>query len=587
MTNYAETSDEILILLTANCLRLHDNPGIIYPATRGLKFSFLYVDDEYVSSCAHVPNAEIKLAVEDLSISLSRIGYDLQVLHGNTSTVTSIHLSSFSVQPLLVFCDSKIEPYNTVFRELRCKLDESKFSYVTLQDNLVEGSKSAINFRNIDHLYKNQRMTISNDHISSRVIEELLKTRNRYRSPEKLLRELHGESLALHLISEYVQLGEEVFTTKYASSYIDQASSSEHSKSLQRLNPQNSKFLRTASDSFFQGEVLSALLAPLVAMGCVSPRLMSGARDILRPAISHVPLTCWLRREAIRKDWHRALAQISPSVVPQLQKNGQAQLPYEESNSRFQWKVTFRYWKGYVVREGVMPCASKRSDRASAPLIVLVHGFGGSLEHFTSVAQELSAVYDVAALDMMGFGWSEKPPLSYTQYLWRDQVVDFVKRCITELSPTKVVLGGNSIGGFIATSAAAALAQDQIISGLVLLNSAGRILKPQEPVSSAFKNDMFPTYSGPAPVLLRIIGSLIFGLLQPRIASTCAWLYPTNPTAPVAGLNDAILRDSCDPGASDVIAAGGNFHNMYSLEQYLAYLLYVYRRKVAHATHDE
>lgn len=35
------------------------------------------------------------------------------------------------------------------------------------------------------------------------------------------------------------------------------------------------------------------------------------------------------------------------------------------------------------------------------------------------------------------------------------------------------------------------------------------------------------------------------------------WLYPTNPGVVKTGLAGGILRDSQDPGASDVIAAGG------------------------------
>jgi pimeloyl-ACP methyl ester carboxylesterase len=35
------------------------------------------------------------------------------------------------------------------------------------------------------------------------------------------------------------------------------------------------------------------------------------------------------------------------------------------------------------------------------------------------------------------------------------------------------------------------------------------------------------------------------------------WLYPSNPSVVKTGLAEGILRDSQDPGASDVIAAGG------------------------------
>lgn len=31
----------------------------------------------------------------------------------------------------------------------------------------------------------------------------------------------------------------------------------------------------------------------------------------------------------------------------------------------------------------------------------------------------------IVALDLLGFGHAEKPPLSYTQHLWEAQLVDF------------------------------------------------------------------------------------------------------------------------------------------------------------------
>lgn len=41
------------------------------------------------------------------------------------------------------------------------------------------------------------------------------------------------------------------------------------------------------------------------------------------------------------------------------------------------------------------------------------------MEQFTSFAAELSRIYTVISFDSLGFGYSEKPPLSYNQYLWR------------------------------------------------------------------------------------------------------------------------------------------------------------------------
>ena len=45
--------------------------------------------------------------------------------------------------------------------------------------------------------------------------------------------------------------------------------------------------------------------------------------------------------------------------------------------------------------------------------------------------------------------------------------------------------------------------------------------------------------------------------MQPQIERTCMWLYPSNPSRVGQGLASGILRDSRDPGAHDVVAAGG------------------------------
>ena len=80
-------------------------------------------------------------------------------------------------------------------------------------------------------------------------------------------------------------------------------------------------------------------------------------------------------------------------------------------------------------------------------------------------------------------------------------------------------------------------------------SAAGLQLQPQ-----------YPEYQGPSSELLRLFGRLVFSLLQPRITTTCEWLYPSNKDHVTrSGLASNIYRDSCDPGASDVIASGGKY----------------------------
>lgn len=102
----------------------------------------------------------------------------------------------------------------------------------------------------------------------------------------------------------------------------------------------------------------------------------------------------------------------------------------------------------------------------SAP-VVLIHGFGACKEHWRHNVQALRAERDVFALDLLGFGASDKPrsmlkgepdqpgSIRYGIDLWSQQVVDFVKSEVG--CPVQLV--GNSIGGVVALAAAHRLEQ--------------------------------------------------------------------------------------------------------------------------------
>ena len=212
------------------------------------------------------------------------------------------------------------------------------------------------------------------------------------------------------------------------------------------------------------------------------------------------------------------------------------------------------------------------------------------MDQMKGMAKELqNSGFEVLGIDLIGFGRSEKPPLSYNQYFWRDQVITAVNRHLERSGnqKRKVVFLGNSIGGFTAASAAAAFAdpvatdtydlvgsagnKDGVeVVGLVLFNSAGKIIDPisdsttklivQEEMdknTELYKNKFYPAYTGPPGALLRAFGSGLIAILQPNIGRTVEWLYPTNPGhIAQSGLDNSILRDSLDPGARDVMASG-------------------------------
>ena len=111
-------------------------------------------------------------------------------------------------------------------------------------------------------------------------------------------------------------------------------------------------------------------------------------------------------------------------------------------------------------------------DRKKPPLL-LIHGFGASVFHWRYNIPALSEKYNVFAFDMLGFGLSDKPIMTYSSELWRDQALDFIESVVYEVNKQPCVIAGNSLGGFTALYAAASDSK-KLIRACILLNAAGQ-----------------------------------------------------------------------------------------------------------------
>ncbi|KAH9292963.1 hypothetical protein KI387_041850, partial [Taxus chinensis] len=45
---------------------------------------------------------------------------------------------------------------------------------------------------------------------------------------------------------------------------------------------------------------------------------------------------------------------------------------------------------------------------------------------------QLAKKFKVYAVDLLGFGWSEKAIIDYSAFVWRNQVSDFLKEIVKE-----------------------------------------------------------------------------------------------------------------------------------------------------------
>ena len=134
--------------------------------------------------------------------------------------------------------------------------------------------------------------------------------------------------------------------------------------------------------------------------------------------------------------------------------------------------------------------------------MLLIHGFGASIGHWRHTIPALARSCDVHALDLLGFGGSDKPrsllkgeagpafyrnssgpvhgsaAVTYCFDLWAEQVVAFVHEKLTPPgSSRRVHLIGNSIGGVVALNAARLLAREgRPPAQVVLIDCAQRLL---------------------------------------------------------------------------------------------------------------
>lgn len=116
----------------------------------------------------------------------------------------------------------------------------------------------------------------------------------------------------------------------------------------------------------------------------------------------------------------------------------------------------------------------------SGPPILLVHGFGANLNHFRFQFPALVAAgYKVYAMDLLGFGASEKPrsarSVGFKIELFTQQMIDFMaSRTSDEVGENPSwILAGNSIGGLCSLAVAAQPEPAKTVDSVILFNSSG------------------------------------------------------------------------------------------------------------------
>jgi pimeloyl-ACP methyl ester carboxylesterase len=181
-------------------------------------------------------------------------------------------------------------------------------------------------------------------------------------------------------------------------------------------------------------------------------------------------------------------------------------------------------------------------DRGSGPAVLLIHGFGGHTFSFRHTIPALEREYRVVAVDLMGFGFSERPKdADYSLAAHADRVL----RLMDHLGIDKAAAVGHSMGGEVVMRMAS-IAPDRI-ARLVLAGSVSGDRVPTLPTTPLIKPFL--------PAMARLTSRLMLkrsvddpSVITPEMRE--GYLAPMRIKGSIDGLYQ-ILRDGRGDGKID------------------------------------
>ena len=130
------------------------------------------------------------------------------------------------------------------------------------------------------------------------------------------------------------------------------------------------------------------------------------------------------------------------------------------------------------------------SGKGAKKHVLFIHGLGSAADRWMKIPDELSSEFHSIAIDLPGFGESDKPEkMNYTIDEFRKIIVSFLKEI--PIQNEQINLIGHSLGGYIASEIA--IQNQDIVKQLVLIDSSGMLERPTPILDEYFEAAMNPT----------------------------------------------------------------------------------------------
>lgn len=147
---------------------------------------------------------------------------------------------------------------------------------------------------------------------------------------------------------------------------------------------------------------------------------------------------------------------------------------------------------------------SKQGSLISDKHILFIHGLGSSADRWLDIPDALSAYYHTIAVDLIGFGGTDKPTdVNYTIEKFSEFILQFIDKIGLSGNDRKITLVGHSLGGYIAVEFA--IKNMALIEKLVLLDSSGFLKGPTPLLEQYLNAAKYPSYDNVRSVFEQLV----------------------------------------------------------------------------------